>query len=205
MADPAAERLGRLVDAFQNTFIPPLLAGLDEVLVEFFPTEAEARARTTELMVNDLASRLPRYTQIREAFRTIRLATTEASNLEVDLMPFATAASDDAFKALVACCYTMGAPKDCTKFNPKGWYAVYNRNAAVEKACIEGVIAMMNAILVQPTDADCEEYKRLLEAQRAALAGGPVVGGGGGGGGHIGGRRSRRRGRKARKNRSRRQ
>jgi hypothetical protein len=197
MADPAAERLERLVQAFQTTYVPPLLAGLTETVVEFYLTEDEARARTVDVMVDQLASRLPMYTQLRDAFRTIPLATIEASNLEVGLMPFANPDSDDAFKALVKCCYTkIVDPKDCTKFTPKGFYAVYNRNTAVDPTCIQGVIGMMNAILVKPTDADCEKYKDLLEAQQTALA----VGGGGGGGVAVGGaRRSRHRRRRGRK------
>jgi hypothetical protein len=205
MADPVAERRGRLVKAFQTTYVKPLLAltGLSETIVEFYKTEGEARVRTEKTMVDDLASRLPMYKQLREDFKDISLVTDDTSNLTVGVKPFETEESDEAFKALVKCCYTkVDEPKDCTKSPSKsGFYAVYTRKATVEDACIEGVIGMMDKQLVQPTDEECEKYKDLFDKQEAdvAASGPPEGGWGGQGGGQGGGRRSRRRHRRGRK------
>jgi hypothetical protein len=182
--------MDRLKAKFIELFVDPLLNGpppLEPKIVEFFNTKDEADTRVGDAgavasMVETVASKLKSYKTHREAFKNIVLQTDQPRNIGPDAKPFDAGAEGDAlFNELVTCCYAAPTVYDCSKVDPAGFYAIYNRQDPV--ACIEGLINKITGRYPVASDAKCDEYAGLLAAQNNDAL-------------QRGGRRTRRRGRK---------
>jgi hypothetical protein len=178
MAQVGDTQMSRIKDAFNRIYVGPLMAELDQTIVEFYGTLQEATARRDQGvnavtdMVENVASKLTKYKQVRNVFKTTPL-TVDNRNLQENAMPFGDdEAGNNRFKQLVVCCYDIPTVKDCSLYQAKsGYYAVYEKKNP-ENACIEAIITDIIRSFPVPQDPKCAEYADLLAAQQAQVQAG---------------------------------